>query len=528
MVSRDGDDTNSFARIRRVKCDEGKPICSRCVKFGIACDGYSRQSRTPSPRSRSLGPTLAPRIRAPSLPSIGTPLANEFGTVDSGRYFNVFRDQTSFQMTPFFDAESFRTFILQASIVPSIRHLIVAIGALAQSSMIFHQRKNDASIRLEADQKAHHRVAFQEYSKALKLMREASSEGRQDLRMILISSLLIACFESAHGNFKLADAQIESGLTLLDSWRTSHPSVDSQRSIFSSPSPNEVDDILFQIFSGLEIQSSSFSEKHTAEQHRQIMYEGEEDVQNMPVQFANCHEARLYLELMVRRLLHWMYSVELSHSPEMEDSNTGSNNFQEGHVDDMFLYDITTGRMGKHLNLQFEQIHYLSQLERWNSAFDSFLQHSPIPEWDLTSNQLRLGSKACGLLLNTVVGQENISLEQDRANVEDMLRLSRAVLEGLRTESMTRFTVLQGPIDSCRLEDVLRNPSQQYRKEAIDIFSRSPRFEGTAKRKENTAKPRLVAGQQTTIPLSEAQRPLGQCTGNASPCKIHRFRGRDT
>ncbi|KAL2807765.1 hypothetical protein BJX63DRAFT_60948 [Aspergillus granulosus] len=28
-------------KIRRVKCDEGKPSCSRCVSTGRKCDGYA-------------------------------------------------------------------------------------------------------------------------------------------------------------------------------------------------------------------------------------------------------------------------------------------------------------------------------------------------------------------------------------------------------------------------------------------------------------------------------------------------------
>ncbi|KLU81825.1 hypothetical protein MAPG_00906, partial [Magnaporthiopsis poae ATCC 64411] len=34
-------------RIRRVKCDEGKPACQRCTSTGRACDGYD-STRSPS------------------------------------------------------------------------------------------------------------------------------------------------------------------------------------------------------------------------------------------------------------------------------------------------------------------------------------------------------------------------------------------------------------------------------------------------------------------------------------------------
>jgi hypothetical protein len=31
---------NRKIRMRRVKCDEKQPICSRCKSFGVVCDGY--------------------------------------------------------------------------------------------------------------------------------------------------------------------------------------------------------------------------------------------------------------------------------------------------------------------------------------------------------------------------------------------------------------------------------------------------------------------------------------------------------
>lgn len=41
-------------KIRRVKCDEGKPTCYRCTKFSIACDVYG----DPLPLSRVAKPAL--------------------------------------------------------------------------------------------------------------------------------------------------------------------------------------------------------------------------------------------------------------------------------------------------------------------------------------------------------------------------------------------------------------------------------------------------------------------------------------
>lgn len=37
-------------RKRRVKCDESKPICKRCIKANVICDGYQKKRFIPSPK----------------------------------------------------------------------------------------------------------------------------------------------------------------------------------------------------------------------------------------------------------------------------------------------------------------------------------------------------------------------------------------------------------------------------------------------------------------------------------------------
>lgn len=289
------------------------------MKFGIACDGYDRQSRTPSPRSRSQGPLLVPRMRTPSLPSIpGTPSTSIFDNDEQKRYFAIFRDQTAFQLTPLFDSNPFRTMILQACDVPSIRHVVIAIGALGKSCIAFHDQKKSKFGQVTEDPNEHHRNAIKEYSIALGLMREASSEGRQGLRTTLITCLLIICFECFHGNYALADSQIESGLALIENWRKSYTTASQHPPGFSSPAPDVIDHLLIQIFGSLEIQGRSFGAKRTLDEHQALMYEGEEVIQRMPQCFENLDNARVYLELITRRLMHWLHTLKSTDIPHSQ------------------------------------------------------------------------------------------------------------------------------------------------------------------------------------------------------------------
>jgi hypothetical protein len=53
----------AWNRMRRIKCDEEKPSCKRCMKSGWPCEYPAVESTTPPPRTiRELLPRNSPRI----------------------------------------------------------------------------------------------------------------------------------------------------------------------------------------------------------------------------------------------------------------------------------------------------------------------------------------------------------------------------------------------------------------------------------------------------------------------------------
>ncbi|KAL6690539.1 hypothetical protein J3F84DRAFT_388870 [Trichoderma pleuroticola] len=54
-------------RKRRVKCDELKPVCKRCIKANVICDGYQKKRSIPSPK---------PAITTPSYTEAETEIAS--------------------------------------------------------------------------------------------------------------------------------------------------------------------------------------------------------------------------------------------------------------------------------------------------------------------------------------------------------------------------------------------------------------------------------------------------------------------
>jgi hypothetical protein len=112
---------------------------------------------------------------------------------------------------------------------------------------------NDINLDLSEDPDSpnvHQRIALDQYVKAIRSMRQAMKDGKQDLRTTLITCLVIACFEAFHGNHPLANRLIITGMSLIYEWRAN---VSNEIPMgFKSPKPDVLEDDLVQTFGRLE------------------------------------------------------------------------------------------------------------------------------------------------------------------------------------------------------------------------------------------------------------------------------------
>ncbi|TVY39574.1 Transcriptional regulatory protein [Lachnellula occidentalis] len=204
-------------KVRRVKCDETKPHCVRCQKFGIGCDGYVTEPQ----QSQGLL-QLRPRI-----PSVGpyTPSVSIHETEEESRYFHVFAECMAHELPGFFEgtiSSNFWTqFILQESHnVTSIRHAVIALGALRKSLDNAPRSPLKVNIIQDIDKK-HHEAAVLQQLKAIQALNQyISSSNSPQLRNALITCLLFVCFEILQGSFSAAQQQIYGGLKILQSYYT--------------------------------------------------------------------------------------------------------------------------------------------------------------------------------------------------------------------------------------------------------------------------------------------------------------------
>jgi len=217
-------------RNRRVKCDETRPSCLRCRKYGTECGGYLPGRRRPPSSAYGSFATQARALVPKDEGQLGgqltfQPAMSLFETDLEHRYFRLFSDHIATEICPYFNPETWSRMILQACAADaSIRHAAVAIGALgktyetaqAGSCAVTGQKFTSpigfpaprvsienrsveeivASANLATEAYEHHQTALEQYDKALKRMRKDISSGEQSLRTTLLICIIIVCFEA--------------------------------------------------------------------------------------------------------------------------------------------------------------------------------------------------------------------------------------------------------------------------------------------------------------------------------------------
>ncbi|KAL5315156.1 hypothetical protein ACEPPN_017807 [Leptodophora sp. 'Broadleaf-Isolate-01'] len=214
---------------RKVKCDEGKPGCLRCLKFGTDCEGYrpkrSEQSMkptkfTPAHKERLLLPNDSYQIfrRAsepiPSQPRLH-PAPQLKGGLEDQQYLRLKAVSRENALIGFCQEDLHNTPWDQRSSghpdpEPTIQQLKDSIAALSKAK---NSERSGDSAGLAA---AHFNYAFRQYGRALEGIRElASSTETHHTKVLLHASVLIFIFESIQGNSMTAITHLKSAYSAL-------------------------------------------------------------------------------------------------------------------------------------------------------------------------------------------------------------------------------------------------------------------------------------------------------------------------
>ncbi|ENH72285.1 hypothetical protein FOC1_g10004523 [Fusarium oxysporum f. sp. cubense race 1] len=182
-------------RIRKIKCDEARPGCQRCIGTGRKCDGYGDTDSVTQQ-------TLIIRERPP----ITRALNNDIGIELSFHAFDYYRGHVSHQVGDTVDSDFWGNLVLRlAPTDPAIRHAISAI------SLMYAEKTKDTR-----DICPNYRPAIVEYNKAILAVRSWPLATESRVKPLLVC-LLFVCIEFmlGHEHQNAAKMHILQGRRLL-------------------------------------------------------------------------------------------------------------------------------------------------------------------------------------------------------------------------------------------------------------------------------------------------------------------------
>ncbi|KAK0101731.1 hypothetical protein ONS95_006886 [Cadophora gregata] len=299
------------SKARRVKCDEAKPWCKRCIKFGVDCDGY------PAPKGHPrTAKHLRPRVQAAGsiVPSAGRTVIYSMEPVrlfedeQEGRCFRIYCDEMAYQLKGPFKTSLWSQLIPQVSHAePFIRHAIIALGAMRK---ITHGPDNAGEgFQLSPANAPDFFYALRQYEKALQGMRQTIADGRKDIQKALIACILVFCFETLTNKMNNAVVNAESGLLLLHSWmRENLPN-----HVGCNPSKewqdHRIEEDLMIAFSTLDLQVLFFRDGRPARTHEYVINSADGSIAQMPAEFGTLKAAHNFWMLIMRRNYHFIVMV---------------------------------------------------------------------------------------------------------------------------------------------------------------------------------------------------------------------------
>ena len=213
-------------KIRKVKCDECKPFCKRCLETGRKCDGYAVLQPTrqktgsdrllPSQDRHSMlhdfvdNPAMS--RKTPTDPTVDVHFLSDSLSAEERRWVDHFSGQTGYTISNGFSDTFWSITLPQLGVAnQAIRHALVA---LSSAHARFEAQTADfcAEARvISSDSILRHYIA------ATKALQRYLGEQNPATDIPLLCCLLFICFECLHGSRTMALIHLRNGLKILQS-----------------------------------------------------------------------------------------------------------------------------------------------------------------------------------------------------------------------------------------------------------------------------------------------------------------------
>ncbi|KAF4968685.1 hypothetical protein FSARC_3971 [Fusarium sarcochroum] len=180
-------------KTRRVRCDETKPSCQRCMSSGRACEGY-RNEIGGSPAEPSL--TLAQQSTIPGNIVVPPKLLIPRKNPDEIRSYNYFLEVTGPALAGLFDADFWCRELPKICVAdPALWHAVVALGSVHEACGYGDR---------QPETKPQYKLCLQQYSAAVSSLRDTSAHRSTDRWRAIIASTIFTCIYVMQGLYKQA------------------------------------------------------------------------------------------------------------------------------------------------------------------------------------------------------------------------------------------------------------------------------------------------------------------------------------
>ncbi|KAH7242798.1 hypothetical protein BKA59DRAFT_547007 [Fusarium tricinctum] len=203
-------------KIRRVRCDEGKPACNRCVSTGWTCDGYTSPSTSPSTASSDLSSSPSPTPLKPKSPS---PVADlklilPRQNPEEVRSYNYFLQVTAPSLSGAFYADFWLVEVPRVCLSDAaIWHAVVSLGAAHED--FAENGLGSRSI-----------FALKQFNSSISCLTESRSPRHADRWRALVVSAIFTYVCTIKGLHDQTRIHLQAGCNLLRELQTKTPNQD--------------------------------------------------------------------------------------------------------------------------------------------------------------------------------------------------------------------------------------------------------------------------------------------------------------
>lgn len=299
---------SSVYRIRKVKCDEDRPACRRCIATGRVCDGYGIWG--------GGGNTYAQRAVATKRCSdmveckLPVPISRTKVSTDEYALLDWFMRRTVRKLPGVFSSAFWDTLLYQASATePAVLHAILALSSAHRKEGIDSkdlEKKKNTVDELE-------RSTLQQYSNAIShLQPHFSDVNKASVRVALITCLVFIYMEFLRGNYKTANSHLQTGLKLLEETQIPSRTSTFNDLLILKPSQDSADDCIVETFIRLQVQAVLFGQLSL---HFYLTPDTPEHEMSR-LAFRSVNDSRQHLDRLLSAIFHFTEQCRQQVPPE--------------------------------------------------------------------------------------------------------------------------------------------------------------------------------------------------------------------